>query len=70
MLFIALGAVPVDGQDLVVSGGDLVTEDGSGNQVFRLDSSGPEAEVGGDGRHGKLSALDASGTSAVLCEHR
>lgn len=65
VLLTALGAVPVAGQDLVVSGGDLVTEDGSGNQVFRLDSSGPEALVGGEGRHGKLSVLDASGNKPL-----
>lgn len=65
VLLTIFGAAPVAGQDLVVSGGDLVTEDGSGNQAFRLDSSGPEALVGGDGRHGKLSVLDASGNKPL-----
>lgn len=69
LLVTAFGAVsaasPAVGQDLVVSGGDLITEDSGGNEVFRLDAGEARAEVGGDGEDGELAVQDAAGNKPL-----
>lgn len=59
------GASPVTAQDLVVSGGDLVTEDSTGDEIFRLDADEARAEIGGDGEHGEFAVQDASGNKPL-----